>query len=124
MATTSGLHELTAERATAVAGASREIILTFTNFIRLDFAVTWAAPLIRLGLTNYLIGATDERAFEGLRRHKLPCFTMRTNLPTAEWDWGSPSFKALGQHKVELIYKALSWGLKLIITDYITILMG
>ena len=42
---------------------------------------------------------------------------MRTNLPESEWDWGSPSFKALGQHKIELIYKTLSWGLELVITD-------
>ena len=111
------LQELTAERARAVAGPAAEIILTFTNKVRLDFAVTWAAPLIRMGLTNYLIGATDEGAFNGLRLRRLPCFSMRTNLPSAEWDWGSPSFKALGQHKVELIHKALSWGLKLVITD-------
>lgn len=42
---------------------------------------------------------------------------MRTTLPTSEWDWGSRSFKALGQYKVELIYQAISWGLELIITD-------
>ena len=42
---------------------------------------------------------------------------MRTGLPEAEWDWGSPTFKALGQHKVELVAKALVWNLEIVITD-------
>ena len=37
-----------------------------------------------------------------LRRDGVPCFGMRTRLPEGEWAWGSPSFKSLGQHKVEL----------------------
>jgi hypothetical protein len=72
---------------------------------------------VRLGLTNYLIGATDVGALEGLQAWGLPCFSMRTNLPGVEWDWGSPSFKALGQHKVALIHKALTWRLEVLITD-------
>eukprot|EP00965_Chrysotila_dentata_P210267 6185801-Pleurochrysis_carterae.AAC.1 len=33
-----------------------------------------------------------------------------------EWPWGSPSFKSLGPHKIELIYKTISWGFELVIT--------
>jgi hypothetical protein len=109
--------ELTEELATKVAGPRGQIILTFTNRVRLDFARTWAAHAARLQLTNYLVGATDAGALAGLQALKVPCFSMRTNLPGGEWDWGSPSFKSLGQHKVQLVHKALSWGLQLIITD-------
>ena len=109
--------ELTEARAKSVAGDKKQIILTFVNKVRLDFAKTWAYHVVRLGLTNYLIGATDVGALTGLHKLNLPCFSMRTNLPDVEWDWGSPSFKALGQHKVELIFKALTWGLELVITD-------
>ena len=100
--------ELTEARAKSVAGDKKQIILTFVNKVRLDFAKTWAYHVVRLGLTNYLIGATDVGALTGLHKLNLPCFSMRTNLPDVEWDWGSPSFKALGQHKVELIFKALT----------------
>ena len=30
---------------------------------------------------------------------------------------GPPSFKALGPHKIELIYKVLRWNFELVITD-------
>ena len=61
-------------------------------------------------MANYLVGATDDQALDGLRKSDIQCFSMRTNLPQGEWPWGSPSFKALGPHKIELIYKSISWG--------------
>jgi hypothetical protein len=105
------------ERLTAVGGPSRQIILTFVNTIRLDFAATWAAHMRRLGLTNWLVGATDNGALSALLRDGTPCFDMHTSLPTGEWAWGSPSFKSLGPAKVRLIHHALSWGMELVITD-------
>jgi hypothetical protein len=109
--------ELTRERAESVAGQPKQLILTFVNSVRLDFAATWVHHLRRLGLTNWLVGATDPQALKRLHADGVPCFSMRTALPTGEWDWGSRSFKALGQHKVDLIFQAISWGLELVITD-------
>ena len=70
-----------------------------------------------LGLSNWLVGATDNTALRELQRASTPCFDMSTNLPEGEWPWGSPSFKALGPHKIELIYKSINWDLEVIITD-------
>ena len=113
----SATTDFTKERAHAVAGPNKQIILTFVNKIRFDFATSWVAHVQALGLTNWLVGATDSRALKELIRTGVPCFDMRTNLPEGEWPWGSPSFKALGPHKIELIYKAISWDLEVIITD-------
>lgn len=99
------------------AGPSRTIILSFVNRIRIDFATTWVYHLQALGLSNFLIGATDDVALKALHEAKTPCFSMKTNLPEGEWAWGSPSFKALGPHKIELIYKSILWGLEVVITD-------
>ena len=44
---------------------NKQILLSFTNRVRLDFARTWAAHLVRIGLSNYLIGATDSGALSG-----------------------------------------------------------
>ena len=109
--------DYTRERAQATANSAGQIILTFTNNVRYDFAVTWVDHVRRLGLKNWLVGATDARALSRFLEDGTPTFSMRTNLPESEWDWGSPSLKALGQHKIELIYKTLSWGLELVITD-------
>lgn len=125
----------TRERAHDIA-TNGQIILTFVNRIRLDFAVSWMAHVKRLGLSNWMIGATDATALKELQRIGAPCFDMSTNLPEGEWPWGSPSFKvrvlqhigtnycpiysckfgwfyqALGPHKIELIYKSISWDLE------------
>ena len=95
----------------------RKVVLTFTNRVRLDFARTWTTHVRALGMTNYLVGATDQQALAGLQKAGIPCFSMETNLPQGEWPWGSPSFKALGPHKIELIYKSLQWGFEVVITD-------
>ena len=108
--------EFSKERAEAVA-TNGQLLLTFTNKIRLDFATTWVWHVRRLKMTNWLVGATDAEALVALRAAKTPCFDMKTELPLGEWPWGSPSFKALGPHKIELIYKAIVWGLEVIITD-------
>ena len=63
--------------------------------------------------------ATDQRAFDALKTDGTECFDMKTNLPQGEWPWGSPSFKALGPHKIELIYKSITWDLEMIITDIV-----
>ena len=71
-------HELTAARAAAVAGPRRQLILTFTNRVRLDFARTWAAHLVRIGLSNYLIGATDSGALSGTLERLI---SLATRVP-------------------------------------------
>ena len=108
---------LTESHARSVAGPGKQLLLTFVNRVRLDFATTWAAHVRRIGLSNWLVGATDQRALRSLRREGVPCFGIRTRLPEGEWAWGSQTFKALGQHKIELVYQSLSWGLEVLITD-------
>ena len=105
------------KRMEKVAGPEKRIILTFVNTVRLDFAATWVAHVRRLGLTNWLVGATDEGALKALLADETPTFDMHTSLPTGEWAWGSPQFKALGPVKVRLIHQALQWGMELVITD-------
>ena len=136
--------EFSKERLEELAGGPGQgIILTFVNSARLDFARSWVAHLRRLGLRNWLVGATDPETLRVLLREGIPCFDMHTNLPSqTEWAWGaqpaspcsrsnrargpqpcahgmagSASFHSLGPHKIELIYHTLQWGLELVITD-------
>ena len=105
------------QRAQLVAGSSKQIMLTFSNKIRLDFVTSWVHHVRRLGMTNYLVGATDAASLEAMKKDKVQCFLMQTTMPQGEWAWGSRSFKALGPHKIEMIYKSLTWGLEVVITD-------
>ena len=108
---------LTPTLARSVADRDGRLLLTFCNHARLDFAATWAAHVVALGVHNWLVGATDSKTLRGLRRAKIPSFAMRTDLPETEWAWGSENFKRLGPHKIELVYRALGWGLEVIVTD-------
>ena len=47
-------------------------------------AITWAAHVRELGLSNWLVGATDQRTLRSLRRAGVPCFGMKTALPEGE----------------------------------------
>ena len=105
-----------AQRAMLVA-TNKQILLTFSNKIRLDFVTTWVYHVRRLGMSNWLVGATDSASLEAMKAEKTPCFDMQMQLPEGEWPWGSRSFKALGPHKIELIYKVLHWNFELVITD-------
>ena len=58
--------EFSKERAEAVA-TNGQLLLTFTNKIRLDFATTWVWHVRRLKMTNWLVGATDAEALVALR---------------------------------------------------------
>ena len=107
----------TSARLREVAGPARQLILTFVNHARIDFARTWAAHVRRLELRNWLIGATDHEALRLLVESRTPCVNLHTSLPDGEWGWGSPSFHQLGPTKVRLIKLALDAGLELIITD-------
>ena len=57
--------DFTEERAKRVA-TNGKILLTFVNRIRLDFATTWVYHVRRLGMTNWLVGATDQTSLRSL----------------------------------------------------------
>mmetsp|Transcript_12700 Transcript_12700/g.32437 ORF Transcript_12700/g.32437 Transcript_12700/m.32437 type:complete len:620 (-) Transcript_12700:214-2073(-) len=104
-------------RLSALGGEKGQVILTFVNKARLDFAATWVAHVRRLGLTNWLVGATDADALAHLVNTGVPCFDLHTSLPEGDWAWGSPSFHQLGPTKVRLIQQVLQWKLELVMTD-------
>ena len=83
--------EFSKERLLELAGGpGRGIILTFVNSARLDFARARVGHFRRLGLRNWLVGATDTKTLHVLLREGTPCFDMHTNLPSqTEWAWGA-----------------------------------
>ena len=90
---------LTRARLEQIGGTKRQVLITFVNKARLDFATTWAAHVRRLGMKGWLVGATDDTAMEHLVKLSIPCFHLHTSLPTSDWGWGTGSFHALGPVK-------------------------
>ena len=64
----------TKERVTTIA-VDKKLLLTFVNIVRIDFARTWVHHVRRLGMTNWLVGATDPRALR-LAPGSTPTLTL------------------------------------------------
>ena len=68
----------TKERVTTIA-VDKKLLLTFVNIVRIDFARTWVHHVRRLGMTNWLVGATDPRALR-LAPGSTPTLTLTLTL--------------------------------------------
>ena len=54
-------YSFTMERVTPIA-VDKKLLLSFVNIVRVDFARTWVHHVRKLGMTNWLVGATDQPA--------------------------------------------------------------
>lgn len=86
------------------------VIATYINFKRLDFAMTMVKHLIALGQPHYIVGAMDMPALEGLLAHGIPAFYIDSGLTTEDYGWGTPNFRKMGLHKVQLVLDLAKLG--------------
>ncbi|EPS68350.1 hypothetical protein M569_06419, partial [Genlisea aurea] len=105
-------RELVAERA-----EDNVVVITFGNFAFVDFMVNWAEHLMRLGVTNFLVGAMDAKALEALYRRGVPVFDMNCNTSSEDVGWGSARFHMIGREKVFLINRLLRFDFEILVCD-------
>jgi len=110
-------YRLSVERIKAHCDSHNIILVTFVNSKRANYAYTWASHLMRLRLTNYMVGAMDGEALVKLTKRNITAFDMAAGLTTADYGWGTKNFRALGLRKSELIITLLKAGADPIVTD-------
>ena len=110
-------YRLSVERIKAHCDSHNIILVTFVNSKRANYAYTWASHLVRLRLTNYMVGAMDGEALVKLAKRNITAFDMAAGLTTADYGWGTKNFRALGLRKSELIITLLKAGADPIVTD-------
>ncbi|KAL6749493.1 nucleotide-diphospho-sugar transferase-domain-containing protein [Haematococcus lacustris] len=98
------------------------IILTVSDWrIFQNFGVNWMKHLKRLGVENYLVGATDKKtaAFLGSQgRH--PCFKFFEEGPDhsdKEYKYGSEHYVAATWRKVTVVQQIVGWGFNVLHSD-------
>ena len=64
-------YRLSKERILAHCDAHNIILVTFVNSNRANYAYTWAGHIIRLKLTNYMVGAMDDGALAKLAARNI-----------------------------------------------------
>ena len=109
--------KLTREFVLAHASPTKFIIATYVNYKRLDFAYTMVRHLKALGQPHYIVGAMDLQALEGLLQHTIPAFYIDSGLPTHDYGWGTPNFRKMGLHKVQLVLDLAKLGVDALTVD-------
>jgi len=108
---------LTREFVTRHASPKNFIIATYINFKRLDFAYTMVKHLIALEQPHYIVGAMDMAALEGLLGHGIPAFYINSGLTTEDYGWGTPNFRKMGLHKVQIVLDLARHGVDALTVD-------
>ena len=80
-------------------------MVTWANMHYLDFVLSWAHHVRKLGIGAYLVGALDDELLQALASHGINTFAMRSGLSRDDFGWGSPQF-----HKMVRRGRLL-WGL-------------
>ena len=114
---TEHIPKLTREFVFKHASPKNFIIATYINFKRLDFAFTMVRHLIALGQPHYIVGAMDLPALEGLMTHGIPAFYIDSGLTTEDYGWGTPNFRKMGLHKVQLVLDLAKLGVDALTVD-------
>ena len=110
-------QNLTREFVFKHASPNNFIIATYINFKRLDFAFTMVQHLIALRQPHYIVGAMDEPALKGLIGRGVPAFYINSGLTTQDYGWGTPNFRKMGLHKVQLVLDLAKLGVDALTVD-------
>jgi hypothetical protein len=101
------------------------MFVTFANKDRFDFALTWAFQLCRLGLPHLAIGALDAETLCIGGDAGLPMFAMGAHgLGARDYGWNTPSFKLMGQDKVQLLIDVLRLNATAVLMDADAVLVS
>lgn len=103
---------------------NQSIIVTWANHALLDFVISWAHHVERLGIKNILVGAMDEDIGRELVRQGINSFAMyelkeknATGVGSDHLAWGGESFHKMGRLKIGLAKTFLSYELNLLLVD-------
>ena len=99
------------------------VLVTWANFHYLDFTESWVAHVRALNITNYLVGAMDEKMFRALHERGIHTFSMGGDTQTTDFGWGSEAFHKMGQEKVRLVQAFLKMGYAVFVCDVDTAIM-
>jgi hypothetical protein len=105
------------------ASVERSIIVTWANMALLDFVLSWAHHVDRLGIKNILVGAMDQDIGRELVKEGINSFAMyelkkkNGTVGSDHLAWGGEGFHKMGRLKIGLAQTFLSYELNLLLVD-------
>ena len=65
-----------------------------SNAGHLDFVLNWAAHLLALNVTSFVVGALDGDMLWEMVDRGIPTFSLEAGLDKGDWGWGGQAFIA------------------------------
>eukprot|EP00882_Tetradesmus_deserticola_P025734 GHRQ01028293.1.p1 GENE.GHRQ01028293.1~~GHRQ01028293.1.p1 ORF type:complete len:344 (+),score=91.62 GHRQ01028293.1:276-1307(+) len=93
------------------------LFVTWANHHYTDFALTWVQHMRMQNITNFMVGAMDDRILASMARRSIPTFSMQSGLTTGDFGWGSPTFAKMGRKKINLVAMFLKLDVQVVISD-------
>lgn len=84
------------------------ILVTWANDHYFDFVMNWVTLLQRVNVTNYMVGAMDDKLLHRLIAEDVPTWSMQSGLTVNDFGWGTATFHKMGRSKIDLIYRFVS----------------
>jgi len=103
----------------------KRLMMACANYGYLDFVLNWVHHVRKIGVSNFVVAAMDDRIHTELQRRSIPTFRMldSTNeyIPSRELVWGSHEFFERGRRTVGLIVNITRCGVDVLLSDVDTV---
>ena len=98
---------------------NNQVVVTFANYQHREFIVSYVRNMVKLDISNYVVGAFDDRLMEYLIARGIYVVRVRTEEAIAEegLGWGGEEFVKLMRAKYITIGQIIKWGFELLVTD-------
>ena len=109
---------LTAALARQHASADNMLIVTYINYNRVNFALTWVRHLQAEKQPHHLVAALDAKALAVLEARGVASYLLDfSTLDERDTGWGTDAFRKLGLFKVQMVLDLAKTGVDTLTVD-------
>ena len=109
---------MSASLARAHASKDNMLIVTYINYNRVSFALTWVRHLRSVNQPHHLVAALDRKALVALERRGVPSYLLNySTLSGSDTGWGTNAFRQLGLFKVQMVLDLARTGVDTLTVD-------
>ena len=94
------------------------LIVTYINYNRVNFALTWVRHLRAQQQPHHLVAALDRQALLALEARGVPSYLLNfSTLSGSDTGWGTGAFRQLGLFKVQMVLELAKTGVDTLTVD-------
>lgn len=115
---TAGRPLLDANLARKYASDDNMLIVTYINYNRVNFALTWVRHLEAEKQPHHIVAALDSKALIALEERGVASYLLNfSTLSGSDTGWGTKAFRQLGLFKVQMVLELARTGVDTLTVD-------